>query len=302
MTRCSWSPRRSGSILDQDVVAGPAVEDVLTRPADQDVVAGAADQRVVAGAADQDVVAVAAVGRERIAPADRPEASTTSSPPRALMVSRSLAASAPVMFTWAARPSTETPLASPATVTTSSPLVPLTMTVSAWPSPVPLPGGPARSRLSCGEVGAGQVVDGDGVGAAQGVEVDRLDAVEVHRDVADVAGEPDALAVGGDVDLLVDVGAVEEHRVDAGLAFDGVAAVAGVPDERVVAGAHERHVVAGAAVDEVVALAADEDVVAVAAVERQADRIRAAGRSRRWCRCPPRALTVEPVVRRLARR
>ena len=67
--------------------------------------------------------------------------------------------------------------------TVSSPLVPLTMTVSAWPSPVPLPGVPARSRLTCVDVGAGQVVDGDRVGAAQGVEVDLLDAVEVHGDV-----------------------------------------------------------------------------------------------------------------------
>ena len=81
-------------------------------------------------------------------------------------------------------------------------------------------------------------------------------------------------AVGRDVDLLGDVGAVEEHRVVAGLALDGVAAVAGVPDERVVAGAQQRHVVAAAADDQVVAVAADQDVVAVAAVERQADRVR----------------------------
>ena len=59
--------------------------------------------------------------------------------------------------------------------------------------------------------------------------------------------------------------AVEEHRVEAVLSLDGVAAVAGVPDEGVVAGAHEGHVVASAAVDDVVAVAADQDVVAVAA-------------------------------------
>ena len=80
--------------------------------------------------------------------------------------------------------------------------------------------------------------------------------------------KPDALAVGRDVDLLVDVGAVEQHRVGAGLSFDGVAAVAGVPHEGVVAGAHEGHVVASAAVDQVVAVAADQDVVAVAADQR----------------------------------
>ena len=54
----------------------------------------------------------------------------------------------------------------------------------------------------------------------------------------------DAAAVGRDVDLLGDVGAVEQHRVGAGLALDGVAAVAGVPDERVVAGAQQGRVVA----------------------------------------------------------
>ena len=62
------------------------------------------------------------------------------------------------------------------------------------------------------------------------------------------------------------VGAVEEHRVEAGLALERVVVVARVPDEGVVAGAHERGVVAVAAVDEVVAAAADEDVVAEAAV------------------------------------
>ena len=63
----------------------------------------------------------------------------------------------------------------------------------------------------------------------------------------------------------------------ARLALDGVAAVAGVPDEGVVAGTHQRHVVAAAADDEVVALAADQLVVAAPAVERELDR---AGRSR----------------------
>src|SRR6185312_15123528 len=39
------------------------------------------------------------------------------------------------------------------------------------------------------DVGAGEVVDGDRVDAAEGVHVDPLDAVGVHDDVADVAGE-----------------------------------------------------------------------------------------------------------------
>ena len=75
-------------------------------------------------------------------------------------------------------------------------------------------------------------------------------------------------AVGGDVDFSLHVGAVEDHRVAAGLALDDVAAVAGVPLERVVAGAEEADVVALLAVDEVVAVAAEQHVGAVAAEER----------------------------------
>ena len=97
------------------------------------------------------------------------------------------------------------------------------------------------------------------------LKLDPLDVVEVHGDVADVAGEAHPPAVGRDVDVLVDVGAVEQQRVGAVLAFDDVAAVARVPDEGVVAGAEQRRVVAAAAVDEVVAVAAEQHVVAVAA-------------------------------------
>ena len=72
--------------------------------------------------------------------------------------------------------------------------------------------------------------------------------------------------------------ALEVQRVGAGLAFDGVVAVARVPVEAVVAGAEGRgvgalvavdEVVAGAAEQDVGAVAAAQDVVAVAAVERE---------------------------------
>ena len=109
--------RRAGhEALDLDVVAVAAVEDVVAAAADQHVVAGAADQDVVAVAADQDVVAVAAVERE----ADR--ARTDSGrldhvvAREALMTIRSFAASAPVTLICAARPSTDTPEASPTTI------------------------------------------------------------------------------------------------------------------------------------------------------------------------------------------
>ena len=113
-----------------------------------------------------------------------------------------------------------------------------------------------------------EVVDGDRVGAAQRVEVDRLDVVEVHDDVAEVAGEPHPPAVGRDVEDLVAGAAVEQHGVGAVLALDDVAAVARVPLEDVVAGAEEGDVVALLAVDEVVAVAAEQQVDAVAAEDR----------------------------------
>ncbi len=127
--------------------------------------------------------------------------------------------------------------------------------------------------VDLGHVGAAQVVDDDGVGAAEGVEVDDLDVVEIHRHVGDVAEEQHPPAVGGDVDVLGGVGAVEQHRVGAGLALERVVVVARVPDEGVVTGAHQRHIVAVAAVDQVVALAAEERVVAEAAVHRQLDAV-----------------------------
>ena len=79
------------------------------------------------------------------------------------------------------------PPASPAAPNTSAPCVPLTVTVSAAPSPPPF--GPAQVEVGPRHVGAGQVADDDVVGAAEGAEVDVLDVVEVHRHVGDVADE-----------------------------------------------------------------------------------------------------------------
>src|SRR4029077_16617955 len=83
-----------------------------------------------------------------------------------------------------------------------------------------------------------------------------------------------------DVNLLVDVGAVEHKRVGAVLAFDGVAAIARIPDEGVVAGAAEQIVIAAAAGDDVITIATKQPVgtvatgdgvVARAAVHRNTD-------------------------------
>ena len=174
----------------------------------------------------------------------------------------SLAASAFVTFTVAARPVTPAAPLPPATVTASLRLVPSTITWSAWPSAAP------RSTFTLVDLGCGQVVRSDRVGAAERVDVDLLHAVGVHRDVGDVAEEPEPASVRRQVDLLGDVGAVEDHRVGAALALDGVAAVARIPRERVVAGAQERDVAAPVSVDRVVPRAADQRLCSGASGER----------------------------------
>ena len=130
------------------------------------------------------------------------------------------------------------------------------------------------------DAGAREIVDGDRVGAAQGVEVDPLDAVEVHRDAADVAGEADPAAVGRDVDLLGDVGAVEgsvsspawpstvslpSPGFQTNVSSPAPRSAVSLPRPPVI------DVVAVAAEQTVVAVAAGDRVVARAAVDREAD-------------------------------
>src|SRR4029453_18875412 len=89
------------------------------------------------------------------------------------------------------------------------------------------------------DVGSGELVArdgvGNGVGVAQGVDLDVLDTVEVHGDGADVAGEGPPLHIGRNIHVFRNVGAVEQQRSGAGLALDDVPAVAGVPGEGIVA-------------------------------------------------------------------
>src|SRR5262249_8713341 len=95
-------------------------------------------------------------------------------------------------------------------------------------------GGGGEVHVHLRDVGGGEIVHGDAVGAAARGDVDALDVVQVHGDRADVAGEECARAVRRDVHVFRDVGAVEEHRVVAVAAFDAVAAVAPIPLGRVV--------------------------------------------------------------------
>ena len=90
------------------------------------------------------------------------------------------------------------------------------------------------------DVSSRQVVDCHDVGTAECVEVDSLHARGVHRDVARVAEELEPLPVRRQSDVLDAVRAVEAHRVRTRLAFDGVAPVAGIPDECVGAGTEAR--------------------------------------------------------------
>src|SRR5262249_44759660 len=115
-------------------------------------------------------------------------------------------------------------------------------------------------EIDVGQVRAAEVVDRDLIEAALGVAVDLLDAIEVHRDGADVSSEPNARAIGGDVHRLIDVRAIEDHGVMAIFAFNSVAAVTWIPLEHVIAGAHEGAVIALVAVDEIVTVAAEEEI------------------------------------------
>ena len=173
-------------------------------------------------------------------------------PARVLTSSRSFATSECRILVVAARPLTFTAVASLLTSIASLPSVALTMTWSAAPSAVAPPRAPARSTFTAPDVGPGQVVDGDEVGAAESVEVDPLDAGRVHGDVALDAEELESVSVRGQLDLIGAACAVEAHRVRTGLALDRVTAVTWVPDERVVPGAQQGQVVAAVAVDRVI--------------------------------------------------
>ena len=160
------------------------------------------------------------------------------------------------------------------TVMISLPAAPLTVTVSTAPSPPPALLARSTWTPALDSVGPAEIVDHDVVDAAQCLESDQLDVVEVHGDIGDVADEAHAPAVGRDVDVLGDVGAVEVEPVQAVLALDGVVAVARIPLEDVVAGAEESDVVARAAVDDIVTAAtvkrvgagqSEQDVSAVVA-------------------------------------
>ena len=249
--------------LEDDVIARRAVEDVVAGAADQHVVAGAAQEGVVAGTAEQHVVVAAAVrgeqrrvgrqagGVDHVVARQRVDRDPVAAGDRAGHVDaggetehRGARANARDDHDVVAVRGVGDDVVGCAVVAA---------TVG------------VEVAHDARHVGAGQVVDHEGVSAAECPDGDRLDVVEVHRDRRDVAREPYAAAVRGRLQPLADVAAVERHLVDAVLALDDVVAVTGIPLERVVAGAQQAGVVALLAVDEVVAVAAEQEVDAVAA-------------------------------------
>src|SRR5262249_35043069 len=62
------------------------------------------------------------------------------------------------------------------------------------------------------DVGAGEVVDGDDVGAAESVDAHGFDVVRVHDDIADVARETQPASVRGELEVLGDIRSVEQQR------------------------------------------------------------------------------------------
>ena len=114
---------------------------------------------------------------------------------------------------------------------------------------------------------AAQIADIDVVDAVAREDLDALEVVLGHDDVADVARQEDVVAARGERDVFVCGRAIEFVRIETRLAVDGVAAIAGIPDEQVITVTHECGVVAAIAVDDVVARAARQHIRARAALD-----------------------------------
>ena len=193
-----------------------------------------------------------------------------------------MSASALVMFTVVDSPATRVAPFAPAAVMTSLPSVPATNTPSADPSPVTPPSVPARSALtvvtSVPVRSLTVTVSAPPRALKSTVSTPSVSIVMLATSRKNRSRCPFA-----DKSTCSDAGrAVEPHRVTACLAFDRVAAVARIPDERVVARAHQREVIALVAVDHIVAAAAAEHldpgasgdvVVTAAAIDRGRDRV-----------------------------
>ena len=122
-------------------------------------------------------------------------------------------------------------------------------------------------QIDCLDVGPREVVNGNHIGAAPGIELDEFNFVAVHDDAADVTGETQTRAVGREVDVFGNIGAVEKQRVLPRLTFYRIVAVARVPKECIVPLAAESDIDIPAPDHQVIAGAADQEVVAIASVQ-----------------------------------
>ena len=154
---------------------------------------------------------------------------------------------------------------------------------------------PAEVDRDVAHVGAGEVADGHVVGAAQRADRGRLDAVDVQRDVGDVAER--RVTRGPLASSVICSPTLEPLKSSVSVPPSPSTtsrAVARIPLQVVVAGAAVDRVGADVAVHEVVADAAEQRVravaaahavVAVAAVERQRASACRSRSGRRACRC-----------------
>src|SRR5262249_8407444 len=178
---------------------GRGVEDVAPSTADQDVISGSADQDIVSWAPDQNIIAIAAVLGELDRAGGQPGSV------HHVVAAQGIDDQAIVDRLGAGD---GTPRGQP--LDTAAPRVTAHQNQVVAAGAVDDDGirlavtnaaaGRARQiDVDLRHVGARQVVDGDRIGAAEGVDVDLLDAVEVHGDVADVPEEARPAAVGRQV-------------------------------------------------------------------------------------------------------
>src|SRR5882724_2744458 len=203
--------------LDHDVVAWPAVKNILATISVKDVVSGTPQERVVAAAADQDVVTSAAV---------EDELRTVGADPRGLdhvVTTEAVDVDGVVEvevidhdFACEAADHKGTVLDRQRDDIAAAGAVDHDGVVLA------VAGGAADGS---GEVdvdlldGASRhVIDRDGVGAAERVEVEGFDTGRVHGDGRDIAEQCGMPVIRRDGDVLTDVGPVEQHRLRPSLA------------------------------------------------------------------------------------
>src|ERR1051326_3686491 len=255
---------------EDDVAAGAAVEDVDPAIADQYVVAGTSAQRVVSGATDQYVVAVAAIGEQLHR---RPE---TGSCDHVVAIQAVDDEAVGGLEIGDCHRRGQPRHGDQAVVIGDRNHVVAVRRVDDDRIDRAVTTAPGQSQVDVdiADAGAGQVVDGDVVRASERPEIDRLDAVCVHRDGGNIPDEAGMGAIRRNRDVFGDIRTIELESVAAALSVDDIAAVAGVPGEYVVSVTHECGVVAGAADDEIIAVAAVDDIIAGAAVQSQADPVR----------------------------